>query len=186
MKEYIGHHTCSNQGGEEYVLANAPFLSKYEVGGEKNPFLGSGYYFWDYDIPQAKRWGKLRYKSGYFVLEATINTTNDNFLDLAGDRQDMGYFLLVARKLVQNKIIEKDWKIGELIEFLKRLHAKNPESFPYKIIRAQDCTVLERNDKVYFREGNSYTYLNPRYIFCLIEVNDVALSNKKIIFQFPK
>ncbi|MGC1391137.1 MAG: hypothetical protein WA816_08870 [Bacteroidales bacterium] len=45
--ETIGHHTCDNVGGYDYVFETAPFISEFNEKEKKKPFLGTGYYFWD-------------------------------------------------------------------------------------------------------------------------------------------
>ena len=186
MKDYVGHHTCSDNGGKDFVLENAPFLSPI-VDKHPLPFLGRGYYFWDYDIVQAKKWGADHYDSNYFILEGIIGTTVDNFLDLAGDRRHMEYFLNLAKRFVRQGLKAHKWKVAKLIEFLKQVNKSNPDAFPFEIIRAQDYNIFpDPQFRMAFRDNLGYTYLNPRYVFCLIIVNDVILSGKRIIFQSKK
>lgn len=186
MKDYVGHHTCSNSGGKEYVITHAPFLSEWKEplpeSSYKTPYLGTGYYFWEYDLDQAKRWGKFRYNSSFYIVEGIIHTTNDNFLDLVGDRSHMSYLLFSAVKLVKKGLIEPSWKIGELIETLKKIGENNAKVFPFSIIRSMDYRHLTYKDVRMFRNDESYTYLDPSHIFCLLETNELILSNKRIIF----
>lgn len=182
MRTYTGHHTCSKENGEEYVVNNSPFRSK--ITDTSIPFLGVGYYFWDFDINQAKKWGKDHYNSQYFVIEADINTNDTNFLDLVGDRKHMDYIVKMASRFASNGLKFNEWKLAKLIEFLKKVNKSNPTVFPFEVIRAQDYNVfLEPNYKFFFKDSYSFTYLNPRHIFCLILKNDIILSNKKIIFR---
>jgi hypothetical protein len=186
MKSYTGHHTCSMGGGFNYVTENAPFISvwpKDDDDDPREPYLGEGYYFWEYDVNQAKKWGKLWYTNWYYIFEASINTTADNFLDLVGDKQTIGHFLLLRTRLIADKSIGEDFTMGEVIEYLKRANLLRPGLFPYRIIRAQDYKVLNKNNRLFFRRLQGYTYLDPCHIFCLLEKNDVILSNKRIIFQ---
>lgn len=185
MKSYTGHHTCSMGGGFKYVSENAPFLSKWpkDEDDPRQPYLGEGYYFWEYDLSQAKRWGSLWHSNWYFVVEALINTTDENFLDLIGDRQTIGHFLLMRKKLIEDGSLEVDQPIGEVLEFLKKASLLKPGLFPYKIIRAQDYKMIIKSKKLYFKRLGGFTHLEPCHIFCLLEKNDVILSHKKIIFQ---
>src|SRR5688500_11697301 len=106
MKSYIGHHTCKNEGGYNFVLKEAPFLSKWpteELDPEeidRRPFLGEGYYFWEFDVKQAKWWGSRFYDNQYYIFQASINTTNENFMDLVGDVQKQGELMLTLTKLI--------------------------------------------------------------------------------------
>ena len=69
MKKVVLHHTCSQDNGEAFVRKNAPFLAKDNPQNRKYQFLGTGYYLWEDDIEQAKRWGEVHYKNSYFVVE---------------------------------------------------------------------------------------------------------------------
>lgn len=189
MKPYPGYHTCLQKGGKHYVLKEAPFLA--DIIKEKDrdgnteyryPFLGIGYYFWEYDLDQAIYWGKSHCRLPYFVLKGLINTTNENFLDLIGDLQAMGWLLNRANQLVKAELIEPDFTMSELIEYLKGMERLEPGNFGYQIIRARDF-IPNRNDfKVYFNEKHNYTYLSGRHIFCLTAKNEVILSSKEIVY----
>ena len=188
MKSYIGHHTCKNEGGYNYVLREAPFLSMWPEEGEddmgrKTPFLGEGYYFWEYDLKQAKWWGENFYENAYYIFEGSINTNDTNFLDFIGDTQKIGEFMLVLRKLVAHNEIQIDFNIGEAIEYLKKSNELSPGLFPYLIIRAQDYKHLHSATKLYFNELGHYTYVNTRHIICLLQKDDIILSNRKIVFS---
>ncbi len=76
---------------------------------------------------------------------------------------------------------------GEIDRTLKQVNKSNPDIFPFEIIRAQDYNIFpDPQFRMAFRDNLGYTYLNPRYVFCLIIVNDVILSGKRIIFQSKK
>ncbi len=184
----IGQHTCSSDGGYKFVLENAPFLSQWKVSefDERQPYLGEGYYFWEYNMKQAIKWGDTWYYKGYFILEAQINTTPDNFLDLGGDVQKTGHFALMRRKLIASKDIQETDTLGEVIEYLKKASLIKPDIFPYKIIKAQDYKFLNNRQRFLFRrKSQSFTYLEQTNIFCLLEKTEVILSNKRIAYKFP-
>lgn len=188
MKSYIGHHTCEMKGGFNVVLAQAPFLSKWPTDEETEigvpaPFLGEGYYFWEDHLKQAKWWGNTFYRDGYYILQADINTTDDNFLDLVGDRKSEGEFLLMIAKLVSHKDLKADTPLGAILEYLRKANILSPGMFPYLIVRAQDYTHLDYGTKLLFNDLHHYTYLNRINLFCLFEKDEVILSGKKIIFS---
>lgn len=180
MKTYIGHHTCSQGGGYKKVLEDSPFLSQWpkeDSDDPRQPYLGQGYYFWENDIEQAKKWGRQFYSGWYFILAANINTTDDNFLDLIGDKQLIGAFLTACNKLVSDGSIEKDFTMGEAIEYMKKA-----KIFPWQIIRGRDDKM--KQDWYYFnRRSGGGMYIGGNFIFCLVEKNEVLLSSKKIIFK---
>lgn len=180
MKSYIGHHTCSQGGGFQKVLQDAPFISTWPKEDEddpRTPYLGEGYYFWEDDTHQAKKWGRQWYSKWYFILEATINTTIDNFLDLIGDKQQIGAFLAVCDKLAKDGSIQRDFTLGEAIEYMKKA-----KIFPWQIIRGRDDKM--KQDWFFFsRRGQGGMYIGGNFIFCLVDKNDLILTNKKIIFK---
>ena len=185
MMSYIGFHTCSQEGGYSKVLIEAPFISKWPKTDEgeldedniKDPYLGEGYYFWQNDLERSKYWGKKFYKNYYFVLKSSINTTDTNFLDLVGDQEHIGAFQLICNKLINSGSIETGFTLGEAIEYMKKANI-----FPWKVIRCKEFTP--HTPKQYFRRGSqSYTLLGGVFIFCLVEKNDVILTDKVIVFK---
>lgn len=184
MRSYIGFHACSQEGGYSHVLSEAPFLSKWPQTQQdeedqyiKDPFLGEGYYFWQSDLHRAKRWGEMLYGDYYFVLKASINTTLLNFLDLVGEPDHIGAFELACIKLVNSGAIETDFTLGEAIEYMKKANI-----FPWKIIRCKEFT--NGTKKQYFRrDSNSFTLLRGNFIFCLVEKNELILTEKVIVFK---
>lgn len=190
MKNYTGHHTCEKTGGFEKVLNDAPFFSEYLPGKEnekKSPYLGSGYYFWEYDLKQAKKWGEQHYNNIYFVVEGIIHTTDENFLDLVGDRKHIEYFLSLCKMLMPKNIQINEWEIGRIIEFFKRINKINATIFPFSVLRAQDYNYIKNKQLQFdFRGGISWTYLDPRHIFCIINLNNLILSGKKIVYSNPQ
>jgi len=71
--KFTVQHTCNKEGGEKQVLKDFPFLSNYEPKKNKTPFLGKGYYFWDYNLEYAKVWGKNHYTNDYFICQSEIS-----------------------------------------------------------------------------------------------------------------
>lgn len=188
MKDYYtGHHACSKDGGKAFVQENSPFISEYSKDNEKDklPFLGTGYYFWEYDLAQAQYWGRTHYNNNYFVISGKIKTTSLNFLDLVGDKEQMSDFVQLAKNYnVKKGRNPFKWQLGYFIEFLKRVNKITPNVFPYSIIRASDYDIQLLDEFIiYFRDSPNYTYLNPRHIFCLILKDDLHLQEKTIIFE---
>ena len=173
-REFLGHHTCSNKNGREYVRTFAPFWAEFDQEKEKYQFLGAGYYFWDDNEAMAHNWGAEHYRGKYCVLVVKLSIPNNLLLDLAGDRQDMRYIHEVV-EMFKEKIPQKEGPaLGSVIEFLKKISERgNYEGiFPFESIRAVDSTPrgLQFQGKMNFTETNErYTLLNPRIIIC---VND--------------
>jgi hypothetical protein len=56
--KFIVHHTCSKTDDEKTVLKEFPFLSEYVPDNNQKPYLGEGYYFWDYNLELCKSLGE--------------------------------------------------------------------------------------------------------------------------------
>lgn len=185
----IGQHTCSKEGGIERITRNAPFESteyKTQKGEKKMPFLGRGYYLWDSNLEEARRWGMGRYGNSYIILEYELDCPGSVFLDLVGNRLDMKWFIDQMKLLVGGGVNRKEnWNIAQFIEFLKRLSVHKPEVFPYKIIRAIDLYTKQSEQFRYFfvESRQSYTYLDPKIVVCLVEKNRLYLKYRRIVEQ---
>lgn len=182
--EYAIHHTCSKQGGKEKVLNEFPFLSEYNPNKGQQPFLGEGYYFWDFNLDYAKVWGRNHYTNDFYICEANIDIeeTDGYFLDLAGNRKHLVGFIEL---LWEFNLIHKEGTEGiDLCWIINYLRTKcPPEVFPFKVIRAVDYKNDERAGiKVVFNDKQkSYTILNPRIIFSFREKEDIVYKNEPFI-----
>lgn len=168
------HHTCGKEGGISSVLKEFPFLSKYDPKNGRNPFLGQGYYFWEYNLEYAKVWGRNHYNNRFYVCESDININHELdgfYLDIAGNRKHLVGF--VELLLEFNLIHEEGTKGIDLCWIINYLRTECPvEAFPYEVIRAVDYKnqdlagiKIEFNNKQNSdNTKNSYTILNPRII----------------------
>lgn len=143
--------------------------------------MGTGFYFWDYDIEGAKWWGRTHYSSCYSIFEAEI-PYNERMLDLVGNRKHMEWFLDSINDAIENEPELENAGIAERIEYLKRLakEHKSPDIFPFDAIRAIDIKAdIKEPAKLSFLttpRTRGAIILNPRIIICVI--------NKEIIQNF--
>lgn len=182
---YTVHHTCNKDGGHEKVLKDFPFPSIYDPENGKKPFLGEGYYFWDYNEAYAKVWGKNHYEGSYFICESDIeidHTTDGFYLDLAGNRKHLVGFIEL---LLEFELIDKDGAEGidlcYIIDYLR--NSCPPDAFPFRVIRAVD---YKNNDvagiKINFNDKiDSYTILNPRIIISFKNREDISHVSEPFI-----
>lgn len=181
----IGHHTCKRDGGKAYVELNSPFFSSKSSRG-KTPFLGSGYYFWDNNLGQAKAWGKINYSNKYFIVQSELEFTSNQMLDLVGNRSHMIYFLDLYRKFSSYYDDGNKWVIGEFIELLKKLNSK-PEYkgiFDFEASRAIDLHQQHNSKNITFSEEmKNYTNLNPCLVICLYNKKNIILRSEILISQ---
>ena len=182
--KYTVQHTCSNEGGKEHVLENAPFHSKHVPSEGKKPFLGAGFYYWEYNYDYAKFWGIRHYQNRYFVLESVIeieHETDGIYLDLAGSRRDLVWFVELLIEF--NLIHEEGTKGIDLCYIIDYLRHNSPEAFPFKVIRAVDYKNDDkRGIKIDFNgKEKSYTILNPRMLISFLEKSDIVYIVKPFI-----
>ncbi len=166
--EFTVHHTCSKEGGEKKVLKEFPFLSKYAPQKNMKPFLGEGYYLWDFNLDYAKVWGRNHYSNKYFICQSDISVNHekeDFFLDLAGNRKHLVGFVELLWEF--NLIHEEGTKGIDLCWIIDYLRKECPEAFPFEVIRAVDYKNDEHAGiKIVFNDKlKSYTILNPRILF---------------------
>ena len=179
----IGHHTCANRNDKPFILQNAPFYSEFNKEQGKIPFLGGGYYFWDTNPEAAHFWGENHYKGNYFIYECVLNIEDDKFLDLVGSRKDM----IQLRELIDKfsrKIGGENLSLGEILEYLKKLHNLDPNFFDVDAVRAIDSSKSKRNEDIIYFNNNKkqYTDLCPRLIICFYRKKPVFFGSPKIIF----
>lgn len=183
------HHTCSNAGGESHALQNAPFLSEYKPTKGKKPYLGEGYYFWEYNLPYAKVWGRKHYNKLYYVIESDIGVDHEAegiYLDLVGNRKHLvGFVNLLSEFNLIHKEGTKGIDLCYIIDYLREKIPKELSEvvFPFKVIRALDY----HNDdllgiRISFNEMlPSFTILNPRIIFAFKNKEDIEYIRKPFI-----
>jgi len=187
--EAIGHHVCSFQGGSEEVLQNAPFEAVHNPSIGIQQFLGTGYYYWDYNIEYAKIYGKRHYGKYFFIIESKLNLKSGTFLDLVGNRIHME-MLIRLRKWVLEKYPDPQYEyLGNFIELLKRLDKEIGEVkyFPYIAVRAIDLAdrTEERKNIEFVNRDKIYSYmnLNPRIIICVYTKNKIVLQSSSIVYN---
>lgn len=180
----IGHHTVENLGNHKELEKTGPVLSEYKPADSRFPFLGQGYYFWDYNYEMALHWGKLKYKGKCYIFEMELNINDDTFLDLVGSRKDMIFFRELMVKFEKFNNNEK-WPISKFIEFIKDLNSKKKFEgiFPYETIRAIDSSIKIRPKYSFSKNRSAFTDLNPRMVICFINKNNLDLSSFKLKYQ---
>jgi hypothetical protein len=184
--EFTLHHTCSSSGDKDSIIENVPFLSKYKPEDKIMPYLGEGYYFWDYNLEYAMVWGESHYSNKYFILECEVNIDCDDetYLDLVGNRKHLVGFVSLLMEF--NLIHEEGTKgidLCYIIEYLRKYCP--PEVFPFKIIRAVDYKNEEKAGiKIVFNgkgQKPSFTILNPRIIFAFKNRDEIPYKLKPFI-----
>lgn len=166
-----------------------PFASDHNDDEGKRPFLGQGYYFWDYNLSYAKTWGRNHYANDYFVIEADItidDEKHDFFLDLVGNRKDLVGFvnLLGEFDFIDDKGAVEGIDLCHIIDYLR--YECPPDVFPFRIIRSVDYkNTNEAGIKIDFNyEQNgrkSYTILNPKFIVSFLSKDDIVYLTKPFI-----
>lgn len=185
--KFTVQHTCSNENGVEYVLKNAPFCSHYIPEKDKKPFLGEGFYFWEYNEEYAKYWGKKNYNNKFFVCESNIqidHETDGYYLDLAGNREHLvGFVELLSEFNLIHKEGTKGVDLCWIIDYIRKNLTE--EEFPFEVIRAVDYNnddkagiKIEFNDLKHIK---SYTILNPRMIICYKNKDKIVYLSEPFI-----
>ena len=184
MKKVLLHHTCKQDGGEDYVLKNAPFEAKEIQQINKEQFLGSGYYFWEDDIKQAHHWGKVHYNNQYYIVAFECEIDEDFLLDLNSREGQKEFFALYS--LYEKRANQINRKINKfpLNTFFNVLFkGKYGINFEYKNIKVKDeIASSKREQKFLFTSHKpNYTYLGGVYFYFFKRKEDMNVINKEIV-----
>lgn len=204
----IGHHTCENNGTDEFILNSAPFLSSWielpnveqNRSKQKRPFLGTGYYYWDDNLEYAKWWGEKHYGNSYCIVESELELKGEEFLDLVGNRGHMKLLIELINNIQNSGAqIKADMSngrvsLGKYIQLFKAFNNKKPGLFPFKVIRAVYHKIgndieKERFNYYFVDKGSKaigYTLLSPRIIICFTDYQSVALRPKRLLERIKK
>jgi hypothetical protein len=183
--ELLGYHTCKQDNGEEYVLANAPFLSTYDnAHPERDPFLGVGRYLWYNDLAQAHWWGERRLRCPYFVLEVNVVYDEGDLYDLC-EPDNLHRFGGVVRRLEEYGLLAFDEPIGKILEFIRILARNDPDwnINLFTIVRSEDRKHGGRYPR-HFRKvasGKSFFELAPVFVLCIYPEYNLALLRKSMV-----
>jgi len=188
--KFTYQHTC-RKDQSAYILNRSPFQSITKKNAHekvlKYPFLGSGFYFWEENVLAAKRWGEIHYKNNYSIVECIDVSLDDELLLNFLDRRSLDYFNELKEIYETKNQSSKKWKIGQWIEFFKKLNRIQDGKFPYKYIRAIEILpdTPENNaflGKTRFTESsNIETFTSPLIILCIIDRKDLVFKSKHLI-----
>lgn len=185
MREIIGYHACRKNGGEAFVLANGPFLSKVQYkANSRNPSLGSGRYIWDENLPQAHKWGRIHYNDEYFVLKVTISYEEGDLLDLC-QRSDIAQYQRIVEQLVKMGKAAEDEPVGMVIETARRLvTATGTNSFLWRLVRCEERKPGIQRLWQRFRtfKNPGFFEMDPLVIVCVFLTYPLSSLHREIVY----
>ena len=148
------HHTCSRENGEAFVRKNAPFLAEDNPQNRKFQFLGAGYYLWEDDIEQAKRWGEVHYKNSFFVV----------------------VFEMIKNIQIEFGVNLRGLPLSKIFSLIYKSHI----TFNYKAIKVKDeCFSRGRQEVFRFvSTKKNFTYLGGVYFYFF--KNKIDFGSRKI------
>lgn len=99
--------------------------------GTKEPWLGSGYYFWDTRIDDAHWWGRNVYASqGYIICHTTYDQHSPYLYDLVSNVDQFDEFVKCAKLITEQQKIKRV-SFPVVLDYLK----KKVQGFNFKAIR---------------------------------------------------
>lgn len=192
----IGHQTIEKTNEpvaerEKNGPIFSPLFDKHGNPKPKPPFAGAGYYFWDDNIEAAHWWGETRYNNRYriFKIDLTLNYDDNSFFDLVGSRKHLRLLQKMvekARKKLQDQC--KNWMLQDFITYFRKVEKEHKNGvFPFKMLRFNDSRVNKHRQMPIVlgksRETENYTLMNPFYIVCVFELEDLYLPSFKLVTQ---
>ncbi|MGC1391138.1 MAG: hypothetical protein WA816_08875 [Bacteroidales bacterium] len=105
------------------------------------------------------------------------------FFDLVGSRKHLNMLKTLQNKFAEYNFSRDNWELGTFIEFLKDRENEDKYKgiFPYKVIRAVDIKPKSRWILKFVKGKKNFTNLDPRYIICIINLENVTLAEKKLL-----
>jgi hypothetical protein len=184
MKKVLLHHTCKQDGGEDYVRENAPFFAEDFSQGGKCQFLGSGYYLWEDDIEQAHHWGKVHYNNQYYIVAFECGIDEDFLLDLNSREGQKEFFELYKLYEKKAKQINRNVKKIPLNTFFNFwFKGKFGIIFEYKAIKVKDVFASSKREKKFLFTSNkpNCTYLGGVYFYFFKIKENMNVIKKEIV-----
>jgi hypothetical protein len=187
MIQTYGHHTIENNGekiSNRIKIGPVKSLVLDEEGKPKKrpPFVGDGYYFWEDNLDAAEWWGGVHYtllKKEYriFRIDLTLDYADNSFFDLVGNRQHLKLLAKLIDK-TKKKIDCDGWVLHNYIAYWKVMNSRTEGVFPYKMIRFNDSNMNPKIQMpISLRATKNMTLLNPFYIVCVFDLEDIALKS---------
>ena len=169
------YQTLEDKNNADYVEEHGPFFC-----GDKNAWLGQGYYFWETFIEYAKWWGEVRYhQGGYIICESKLDFKRIKILDLVDTNT------LMDIKEIGGKWYS-DWKecptVPQIIEFMK-----SDSYFNYQAIRARVENATKESylpdHRVFFNTGyGAYLDMMPQIQVCVLDKRVIGKDNFHIVY----
>lgn len=136
LKQHIGFHACSQQGGYEGVVEGIPFFAPESE--QRSQWLSPGYYFWTDSPTYAKDWkpqGQGR-AIGKFTIELNISEDAEELLDLVGNVAHQESFCELVEMVIEALPAKnaQNIMVNEVISYLRQ----DQEIFPFIAIKAMD------------------------------------------------
>lgn len=191
MIETYGHQTIEKT--HETVLERiekgpikSTILDKNGRPKEKRiPFAGDGYYFWEDNLSAADWWGNVQYlkkEKGYRVFRIDIRLKYDDgsFFDLVGNIQHMKILKALIERIKKQQVDSHNWKMHNYLTYFRLLEKEKNGIFPYKMLRFNDSKINEKiQEPLYMSGNNNRVLLNPFYIICVFNREDLLLPTFK-------
>lgn len=136
LKQHIGYHACSQQGGYDGAVKGIPFFAPESE--HRSQWLSPGYYFWTDSPTYAKNWkpqGPGR-AIGKFIIELDISNNAEELLDLVGNVAHQEAFCELVEIVIEQLPAKnaQNIMVNEVISYLR----EDKEGFPYIAIKAMD------------------------------------------------
>lgn len=179
IERLIGYHTCRLDGGEVFLLENAPFLSK-----SKNQWLTQGYYFWTDSPFFAHRWGEDSYDGAYAITKCTIELEKSKLLDLVGNVSNQLYFeqliQMYKKKLSKSAISARSVPTVEAtIAHFRSVGTTQSDLFPFIAIKAFDNPAGTCRPYPFIASRRAAISIPTRQQLCLFECGRRAILCKE-------
>lgn len=174
------YQTLEDRQNDAEVEKHGPYYCsvRYPNGtlksGAKEPWLGSGYYFWDTRIDDAHWWGQNAYTSkgkGYIICHTTYDQHSPFLYDMVSNVNQLDEFIECA-KLIKKQRGLQFVSFPIVLDYLKRKTKgfnfkairvwPHPETYKKKFVRFPDNKLsLAKNDMIQICFFDKTLLINP-------------------------
>lgn len=161
--------TLEYRGNEDEVKKHGPYLCTLTDAhgnrktGIKEPWLGEGYYFWDYNIEDARWWGETCYKrycKGYIIWKTKYDQHSHLLFDMVGNLDHFDEFIKCA-EYIKKQLHKTKVSFSYVLSVLK-----DSGGFTYKAIRVWPYPLKNSFNTGYYIKfpGNTATIIKLRKV----------------------
>tara|TARA_R100001369_G_scaffold14013_3_gene28409 strand:- start:8182 stop:8745 length:564 start_codon:yes stop_codon:yes gene_type:complete len=173
----IIYQTLADRDNPDFVESNGPFKCTHT-----NSWLGSGYYFWDTFIENAKWWGEVSLADNYMICKATIELNDTNCFDLVGNTAHMLEFEAALKLMEENGLINETTTVSRVLEFIIKSGSFTYNAIRINPINSKSVHIQPNYQMSFLSNTKAHFEYKPPIQICIFELSKVTFKDYKVIY----